>query len=196
MRRRLWRCNDGMLLVGERLDPVRFVLDAETGEPVLPVAGDVLLEDAVTLHMPDEEPDSAHVLARPVEIDPARHAASDRYAAYFGKPGHSRWALLDIESVKCAGLVIDGAELGNANTLRGEETAICRELNADGPGLGAVCRRETGVAVAEPVAVGVDLFGIVVRARFGVVRVEFAGEARDAPAARREIQALLRKGGP
>jgi hypothetical protein len=102
--------------------------------------------------------------------------------------------LLDIESVKCVGFVVDGADLNTINTLHADETALCRELNADPARLAAMCLRETRTSVADPVAVGVDPFGIAVRARFGVVRVEFAAEAMDAAAARREIEALASKG--
>lgn len=159
----------------------------------MPVHADVLLQDDLTLFIPEETDDALQLLGEPVEIDPARHAACDRYVACFGRPEFTHWMLLDLESVRRLEVVVDAAEIARSNPLASFEAALCRGLNARPDLLGAACRAALGTAPAAPVAVGVDPFGVIVRARFGVMRLEFEGEALSPNDAHREIENLLRK---
>ncbi|CAG0965942.1 hypothetical protein PHYC_00984 [Phycisphaerales bacterium] len=196
LRRALSRWSEGLLQVGERMDPVRFVPDPATGEPVMPVHADVLMQDNLTLFIPEDTSDSLQLLGAPVEIDPARHAACDRHVAFFGRPNLTRWMLLDLESVRRDDIVLDAAEITRGNPLAPFEPALCRGLNARPDLLAAACRAALGTAPAAPVAVGVDPFGVTVRARFGVMRLDFSDEVLSPADAHREIDEMLRKVAP
>ncbi|HYF15542.1 MAG TPA: hypothetical protein VD971_10780 [Phycisphaerales bacterium] len=176
MLRRLRQHHEGILSFGELVEPVRFVLDPASGQPVLPVPYSALGYDSVVLFAPDDgldNPECLQVTAAPQEIDPNREEACDRHGAYFGKPAHVRWARLLVESVKRLDEVVDGDLIRLANPLRSAESELCRAANADPAKLAAACERMLGVKPAEPKAVGVDPWGIDVRARFGVARLEF-----------------------
>jgi hypothetical protein len=191
-RRRLWEAHEGVLRIGERAEDVRFVLDPASGQPVLPVPTDVVVGgEAVALLTPQDTDDALQVLATPVEVDPRRHEACDRYLIHFGRAEHPRWALLEIESVKRLDEVLDGAEVVGESPLRGVEAELCRALNASPGRLAAACEASARVRIESPRAVAVDEFGVTVRARFGVVRIAFAREASDADAARALVARLL-----
>lgn len=187
--RRLRLYHEGVLLSGEVASPVRFVLDPLSGQPVLPVEAGVLGAESVSLVSPDDatdNPDSLQVHARPVEVDPHSHEACDRYQAYFGKADHARWALLQVDSLKRLNTVIDGDLVRLSNPLRRTEGALCRAANAHLPELARACKHRAGTAPEQPLTVGVDPWGMDVRARFGVLRLEFSipvstpDEAREA----------------
>jgi hypothetical protein len=65
------------------------------------------------------------------------------------------------------------------NALRSAESRLLKLLNAQRSVLPAVCERLAGVNVPDACAVGIDPYGIDVRARFGIVRVEFPREHCD-----------------
>jgi hypothetical protein len=180
-----WRA---VLLHGELATPVRFVLDARTGNPVLPVPRVVLDEESVTLCIPEDHDDALQVFGPPVVIDPARCDACDRYGAFFGRPEHTHWIMIDVESGRMGNVVFDGAALEADNPLHDVETALCRRLNADQ----ATLAHLTNSPVAR--AVGVDRFGIHVRTRFDIARLEFPSEVFSVADANREIQNLLHRG--
>lgn len=192
LRRRLCGTVEGLLLVGERMDPVRVVIDPRSGQPVMPVHTDVVDREEVTLFSPDDSDDSLQILGRPVELNPARAEACDRHRLFFGRPELPRWILLEMESVKRLDLIVEGAQMTGANPLREHEGRLCTTLNERPEVLSALCRVATGTGPASPLAVGVDAFGVSVRARFGVVRLEFAREVTTAFEADAQIQGLLR----
>lgn len=165
-----------LLAVGDRFDPVRFVLDPASGSPVIPVDADALEEVALTLHVPDDSDDQAiHLLGEPHELDRDRHPACDRYRVYFGEPKPRRWIALHLDSIKWSGGLIEANEVPLINPFHASEPRLCRELNADPARLSALCRAvAAGSAPADPRAVGIDPGGIDIRASFGIIRVEFA----------------------
>lgn len=191
LRRRLHVFCEGVMLVADRADPVRFVLDPATSQPALPVHADVLQHDQITLLIPEESDDALQLLCTPTPLDPARSSACDRHLIFFGKPPFPRWALLEIEAAKCPDGTLDGAELATPAPLHAVEPALLKALNLDRRALGDACRRQGGVAPDDPLAVGVDEWGVWVRARFGAMRLPFAAHAPTESAAAGQIRALL-----
>lgn len=141
------------------------------------------------LYLPDDSDPDAQLVVSPEPIDPATHAAADRWAAYHGATRERSWALLSVESVRTRDDVLDGDAVVGPNPLTPAEPGILRALNADRPRLARLCAR-AGVHPASPLAVGVDPDGLDVRASLGVVRVEFDGECPDGPAVERALTDL------
>lgn len=170
----------------------RFVVDGQTGELVL--GGDQALLDAeqLVLCLPDDTFQAeATVLvhARPADED----RWTDRHIAYHPEARPARWIRAGVDSAKMRdGRVVDSAHLALTNPLAPVEPALCKRLNADRAALRDLCRLMSGVEPEQPVGVGVDRFGIDVRARFGVVRVELPAPCEDPDEAERVIEALLR----
>lgn len=108
-----------------------------------------------------------------------------------GAQGGGVWAVATIEAAKTETLVFSPEELGAANALRADEPRLIRELNKDKAALARACRRHCGVDVADPVAVGLDPLGIDVRARFGILRLEFSRHANSADEALSAANALM-----
>jgi hypothetical protein len=190
--RRLHRFYEGVLGIGERVERTLFVIAAETGRPVFPAPPGVLDEESITLHAPEDEPWALMVLGRPVEIDPLRDAACDRWLMHHGKARWARWAALEIESVKDVETVLGGEEAQVENPLRGVEGALCKWVNREhGAELSEACARAVGRRPDSALLVGVDPYGLDVRAHFGAVRVEFEGVALDEGAARRAVTGVL-----
>jgi hypothetical protein len=176
MLRRLRRHHQGVLAFDDLVEEVLFVLDPSSGEPVLPVSAPALSAQSVMLYAPDDalaNPDCLQVHASPEEIDPNREDACDRHGAYFGRPAHARWARLRVESAKRLDVVLDGDLVRLANPLRRYEGALCKAVNANTRSLALACERNAGVLPEQPVLVGVDPWGVDVRARFGIVRLDF-----------------------
>lgn len=189
------RFTQGLLLLGGTHHPRRFVLDPESGRPVMPMPAEwdprsAPDETGAVLYLPDDSDPEVQIIAHPAIIDPRTHGAPDRWAAYHGPTREARWAALDIESVKWSGGVCDADEFDASNALRSSQGALLRELNADRDRLSRLCERGAGVRVNTPLAVGVDPDGIDVRASLGVVRVEFPEPCDDEGAAGRAIESL------
>ena len=113
------------------------------------------------------------VLGHAVEIDPLRDGACDRWEVYHGKPRWARWAAMDVESIKSTDIVLDSAEAQAMSPLDASEPAICKWVNQNHAGaLREVCLRSVKTEPESALLVGVDPYGMDVRARFGVMRVE------------------------
>ena len=184
-----------MLVADEVAEPLRFVSD-RAGRLVFPAPGAILAAEGWVMFVPEELPqgDELQLMLACVEIDSGDEAC-DRWRAYHGESRAARWAAGEIVGAKMAGQVVDHEALATPDRLRGDEPRLCKMLNKDRGVLRRAALRVSGVDIPEPVAVGVDAGGIDVRARFGVVRVPFEAEARDAEEAERMIGALL-GGGP
>lgn len=192
MLRRLRMHHGGVLSFGETVETVRFVLDPLTGQPVLPVPGRALDGGSAVLFLPDDSaPDCLQVTGVPREVDPGREEACDRHGAYFGKPAHARWALLEVDSVKCLDEVVDGDLVRLTNPLRKHEGRLCRAVNEHPRELAGACVRVAGVAPEEPRMVGVDPWGADVRARFDVLRLEFPRPVSTPDEGREQLASLL-----
>ncbi|GJM18547.1 MAG: hypothetical protein DHS20C14_07600 [Phycisphaeraceae bacterium] len=182
----------GTVLVDGSPRGVRFVFDRADGSVVM--AMDPRDTDAAehVLCVPDDSFDThARALLACSRID-EHDPAVDLFAAYHGPERSAAWVRGVIAFAKLAsGDVVDGDDLAWANPLAGAQTALCRALNADPGRLRGACERAAGVAPEDPFAVGVDPFGVDVRARFGVVRVAFSAAMGDAAAAQGAIETLL-----
>lgn len=192
LQRRLRRTSSALLLVAERLDPIRFILDPASGRPVFPAHADAFSGDPLTLHVPDDtDLDALHLLGTPAEIDPRTTEAGDRWHAYHLKPPFPRMLALELDSIKTRELLIDAADASFVNPLRWSEPSLCRLGNADPVRLARLCERCTGTLPASPLMVGMDPWGLDLRARLGVIRVEFEEPARDPEAAPDALRRML-----
>jgi hypothetical protein len=177
---------------GGLVEPVSVFVDRESGMPVMPVPpAMVIAGDEIALLAPEETPDALTLLGVPLEVSPERHGACDRHIACFGRPRHPRWAALRVTMIKRLD-VVAGPEVLGPDALAGIEGALCRRLNTDRAALARACLAHAGVHIEHPTAVGVDRFGVLVRARFGVVRLEFDREAATPELAELALQSLLR----
>ncbi|MBS0196112.1 MAG: hypothetical protein JSR77_05085 [Planctomycetes bacterium] len=190
--RRLRLHYSGLLSIGDRFEPVLFIIDSVSGLPVMPCDPDALLEEMVVLHVPDDsDPLGLSLLATVTEADPATHNAPMRHAAYFGPTQARRWLILGVESVKLGGSVISGEDAVAPNPLAKFESALCRRLNEDRSLLASLARvASAGKGTNEPMVVGVDDLGIDIRARFGIMRVDFPSPITDPDAAHAAFLAL------
>jgi len=180
----------GLLRDGELLDKVRFVVDPKTGRMAMPLPS-VPVHEALTLLVPDESGESMQMLIDAGEVEASREDVCDRWRIYHGSPDATRWFWMRADSVKWEGRVYDGSEVTQPSPLAAAEARLCKRANADRARLGQMCNRLLRVAPAEPVVVGVDPDGLDLRARFGIIRVEFEARATDAAAAERLIDQML-----
>lgn len=211
--RTLRRYTEGTIGYGERRTPIRTVIDRATGRLVFPIEPSALDAGHMVLFLPSENRCVLQVLLLSNRLaNSETHEAPDRWRAYHaffgatpktGEPANCAapsgtsggvagvWAIANIEAGKTETLVFNPEELMVPNPLLPCEPRLVRELNARRDALRDACARHLGVAVPEPVAVGVDPLGIDVRARFGVLRLEFGDHAPDESAARAAIEQLL-----
>ncbi len=169
------RHNDGILMLDERVEPVRFVLDPSTGAPIMPVQPDLAEADVLTLHVPDDSPLSLQILGTPRPLDPDADARCDRFLIYLGQPRGRNlrsWIMLAIEGVRFEGEIIEAGEVMQPNPFIAAEPAACRRANAHQDKLREACRR-AGADVPAPLLVGIDPLGADIRATFGIVRIEW-----------------------
>ncbi|MDP1661934.1 MAG: hypothetical protein Q8L55_08450 [Phycisphaerales bacterium] len=195
----------GVLEVHERLERVGFVIGH--GVILLPAPGfmkDGRTEDGV-LHVPDERDDGLGVQLEVRVLDEGGDGAVsgdegaaqyggllDRWEAYHGRRGTSRFAVAVAQGARLGGAVVDGEEIELVNTLANEGTLL-RTLNGDRAKLARAVSARLGVEVFEPTAVGIDQRGIDVRTRTSVMRVR-AAERLGGPSALAFVEELLREG--
>lgn len=167
------RSCEGVLLVGDRAERVKFVIDPEGGFPVMPSPAGALEADDLTLSIPDDaDMQAIHLLGTPREVGPDGPVV-DRWAVYHGRASRARMLALVVDSLKGEGEVLDGPDVPLHNPMRRDEAELCRAGNADPVRLAALCGRLTGTTPASALMVGMDPWGLDLRARFGVIRVEF-----------------------
>ncbi len=186
----------GVLNADGAFRPVRFIIDGVTGDLVFPAALSVTESEELVLHIPREQPDGDRELqlllsARAIEAS----GVCDRWAGYHGPPDRASFVSCRIESAKFDAQVVDAAELALVNTIRADESRLRKRANSDKARLRSACVRRAGVPIPEPVVVGVDQFGVDVRATLGIVRIPFAWMAADGGDADRCLEDLL-GGGP
>lgn len=173
-------------------EPVRFVFDGASGRVVFALDPRLAQADELVLCVPDDSFETAaRLLLAPEPMD-EHHEALDTYLAYHAKPATGVTLSAAIESCKLEdGAVVDGSGLTVANPLHGARGRLCRALNADRVALRRAVERFAGVSPGEPLAVGVDPFGVDVRARFGVVRLAFDPPAESEEEAGARSRTLL-----
>jgi hypothetical protein len=160
---------EGDLRFDHDLLPIKFVLTPE-GRILLNVMAAMLLADETVLFVPRAEDGAMELLVTLEEAGPTAEAMTDRWRIYHGEPQDVRWAIAEIDMVRWHGTVLDGESMMSPNLLSPDEPALLRTLNANCDALRQACHGGD-VHVENPVAVGIDVDGIDVRAAFGVLRL-------------------------
>lgn len=164
-------------------EPVRLVLDNATGRPIIPLAPRVFEADEHVLHLPEEGESSLQLLVIPEEIDPGTSAGVDRWHVYHGEAREPRWSRFALDCARLGRAVLDGAELMQPNYLGPFEPDLLRRAGSDTGRLLAAAAAAAGKEIEGPVPVGVDPLGLDLRARFGIVRLEFVDPVMPGPSA-------------
>jgi len=186
----------GTILCDGTPEPVRFVFDGRTGRVVLALDPVWAGCEEFVLCLPDDSFDTkARLLLVPERLD-EHDPALDMYLAYHGRGATGVCLSAAIESAKLGdSTVVDGAALTVANPLMPALGRLCRALNEDRGALRRACGRAAGVSPEDPLAVGIDPFGVDVRARFGTVRLAFGVPVADVDEAEARVRALIGGGG-
>lgn len=180
---------EGVLAFGDTLVKVKLVADPAGGRLLASVPVATFFESEHILWVPEETDDAMQLLVSPEET--GESVTSDRWLAFHGEPEHVRWAWLWIDSAKHGPWVFDGDVMVPANSVAEVESELVRRFNADKAELAAIAERATGTSVADPLCVGVDQHGMYVRARFGVLRIEWDRELDGEDAARGHVVKLI-----
>lgn len=190
----------GVLVCEAGAEPARLVVAEAGGTVTVPMHRDLdearhwsfaapkELDPAIELALEAIDTD-ANVPPDPTETE------ADRWLAYHGStPPGCRLVSLGVVFARYAGedgrtLVADGVL--TPNPLRAHVPALCKLLNGDKAKLAEACDRRTGVRPQSPIAVGVDEWGVHVKAAFDVLRLGFDEPAMDEAAARARIGEVL-----
>ncbi len=189
----------GVMVCDAGAEPCRLVV-AEAG-------------GSITLPMHRDLDEAGHwSFAAPQEMDPAIELSlesvigsddlpdpdeieADRWLAYHGStPPKCCLVSLAVSFARYAdhdGRTHVAEDVLTPNPLRAHVPVLCKLLNADKAKLAGACARHTGVRPESPVAVGVDEWGVHVRAAFDVLRLGFKEAAMDEAAARERIGEVL-----
>ncbi|MHC4976969.1 MAG: hypothetical protein ACYTF7_10250 [Planctomycetota bacterium] len=168
----------GTLLFEDNLRPMRFVVDPESGRLVMPMMVAMIQTDHQVLMIPEETEDSLQLLLSVETID-EHHALVDRWRIYHGEPEDIHWTVSWIDSAKLQGLVFDGDALMSKSTLGVEEMRVVSAMNQRSDDLRTLAKVFGGMEVESPLCVGADSWGLHVKSRFDIVRIETSREARD-----------------
>lgn len=181
----------GLIRAGDVFEPVKLVIDPATGFPALSVGHWAIEDPDLSLYLPEDHPDGVQLSGRLREVDLQNHAAADRWMAYYGKPTRVGFGIFEIESYKRLDVVVDGPQAAIKHDFRPSEGALLRALRSREADLIRACRRLSGLEPETALAVGVDPYGLDVRVRFGVMRLDFPEHAETHDAAARLIDAVL-----
>lgn len=181
----------GIMIFDEAVRPVRFVTDPDTGHVVAPAPASMLECFEAVLFVPEESDEALQLLLTPEPIDNDNHPAVDRWRIHHGDPEDARWVRFHVESARRREMVFDGDAFMRPSPVGAAEPSLCKRLNADRELLARICRACAAVEVEKPVCVGVDQDGLLVRARFGIVRVPFAHEVLTPDEACKAVDALF-----
>jgi len=171
------------LQFGEFTENLKYVLDHRS-EPIAPIVPAMISSFDAILFIPDQTDISLEIMVTPEEID-IESEDVDRWRIYHGEPKHNLFARFYIEAIKYGEHVIDGESFAHEHPLLAAEPGVCKHMNADHQeDLRVLCRHFAHVDVERPMMVGLDPYGIDVRAKFGIVRVEFEAEVATREAAK------------
>jgi hypothetical protein len=192
------RYHDATVGLFERRSDAKFFIDPASGHIVMPVEPGFAKSGTdgveLILYCPAESDCVVQIAAQPTEIArPESEECVDRWLGAHGPTARSTWIRARIEGAKTDDRVFDADELNIPNPLGRAEYGLIRSANAEPARLAQACKAHAAVVVAEPRCVGVDPLGVDVKARFGIVRLEFPpGLWADTPdAAARELSRLL-----
>lgn len=181
---------EGELQFDEHLRPLKIVI-APDGRIVSPVMVAMIQAVETTLFLPQADDDSLQLMVtlEPFKEEGPEGALADRWRIYHGEPEDVNWAVFSIDAAKYLGAVVDGEAFRVANPLAEDEPRLCRLMNHEQPeALMRLCKR-AGLEIESPVMVGLDPYGVDVRARFRVVRIETPERIESAEAAERFLLA-------
>jgi hypothetical protein len=196
--RALRRHHQGTLQFHERVAQVKLVVEGLSGQIVMPVEpGFAISGEEMLLWLPAESDWDAQASVVIRSIDrPEAIEAVDRWRAYHGETSVSAWIRAEIDGLKTESGVY-GDEVQRPNALGRAEYPLIRRANADRAKLIGACKLHAATLVPDAQCVGVDPFGIDVKARFGIVRLEFPPGiiAETTEACEKQIDRLLDVGG-
>ena len=158
---------------GEHTRDISYVI-SKTGELIIPAMVAMLQPCDTIMFVPEysEGCMEMHVSLRQFIETGDDGLLADRWNVYHGDSPEVQWARVTIDAARFHEMFIDGESLCRENILAEVEGALCKELNAEcKEKVRALCVAKTLVTIEDPVVVGVDQFGIDVRAAFGIVRV-------------------------
>ena len=188
----------GELRYDERQQRVKYIIDPCAGKLVVPAIADMFEAIDTVLFIPEERDGAMELLLSlaPLLQEGEHEALADRWRTYHGEPEEPHYAICSIEAARHDGFVIDGEALMQPNPLAAEEPALCKLLNSAGKEkLAAIAFAVANRQIEAPLAVGVDQFGVDVRARFEIIRVEPATEFQSANEARQTIEEWIAEAG-
>lgn len=190
----------GVLVCEAGAEPCRLVVAEAGGSVTLPMHKDLdeagqwsfaapqELDPAIELCL-EAADSSANELPEPTEME------ADRWLACHGStPPKCRLVSVVVSFARYAdsdGRTQVAEDVLTPNPLRLHVPALCKAINGDKPKLADACARLTGVRPESPVAVGVDEWGVHVKAAFDVLRLGFDEPAMDEAAARERIGEVL-----
>lgn len=191
--RALRGCHRARLGIDDRFEPIEVVIDPSSGCWITPVPFDALSRDDLTLFLPEDLPEHPRVLVEPTEINAESHAGADRHFAYFpgsrGRFAKARWASLRMVHCKIGDEIYDSEDVVLANPWtadgRGDgateswriEARLIKRLAEMSPKIAAACRAWAKIDVDSPKVLGVDPWGMDVRASLGPARVDWPRDA-------------------
>lgn len=176
----------------ERVEQIRYVIgsDGNLLAPLPAVAGEA---DQTIVYIPREEQDAMEIMVT-LDAPELDSPDTDRWMIYHGKPLPGMLTTrMFIEAAKFHMYVVDGDKIRQVNPLASIEPRLCKEVNqSHRDALRELCRIMNNVDVKDPRLVGVDPWGLDVRAAFGIVRLPFHEIRNDPDAAHEHVMHLIR----
>lgn len=180
---------EGVLEFDGQTAGVKFVRDPKTGQILCDAPAAAMFAAQHVLYVPEYNDEALQLLLTVEETDECD--ATDRYQAYHGDPNHVHWARCFIDSVRHSKWVFDGDAFMRPNPLNPCQQEVCTRLNEDKERLANVVHAHAATDVQRPTCVGVDPWGIDIRARFGIVRVPFDLRLGSCEEARAVVDAMI-----
>lgn len=169
----LRRHYSGVVVADEVIFARNFVIDPASGELVAALPASVDEAESIVLHVPDESSGSMQLMVECRQLDANRDSACDRFLIYHGRAEGARFVAMRPIDVKWAVFETRIEDFFRPSELAADEPRLCRQLNEDAHALAGLVKRLSDRATIEPKAVGIDVLGLDVRTRTGLVRVEF-----------------------
>ncbi len=190
----------GMLVCEAGAEPARLVVAEAGGSVTMPMHRDLDEAGQWSFAAPQEMDPAIELSLEPLDgsggaLPEPSEIEADRWLAYHGStPPRCRLVSLAVSFVRFAdedGRTRVAEGVLTPNPLRSAVPGLCKFLNGDTARLADACARLTGVRPESPVAVGIDEWGVHVRAAFDVLRLGFDEPAMDEAAARERIGEVL-----
>ena len=164
------------LQFGENMEEMSYVISPE-GNLVISVMVAMLQPCDTIMYIPEYGEDcmEMHVSLEQFSEYGSDGFLADKWQVYHGEPPDVQWARVNIDAARFHQMFIDGEFLQQKNQLHEQEVLICKELNTSMlKKVQEYCVAVTKVEVENPIVVGVDSYGVDLRATFGIVRIPFS----------------------